>query len=195
MDARWWGLRKPLGQLAPSSTLWFMALMVWSVLGCGTESAGPPSAEGDRGQATATSNKPGQPVVTTDPHAPGAHTLGDALKFSGGQNVEDNAPVATATDLEPSPEQAHVEALQERIVNAGPRDHQILADALRDPDLGIQLIAIDRLGQMPKWDPQARRMLEELRDRASNEGIRLQAAAILRGMPDPAQAGQGVFEQ
>jgi hypothetical protein len=154
--------------------------MVWLLLSCGTEGAGSLGAGGDQGQATATSRatRTGERAVTTVPNAPGARTLGDALKSLGGQDAEEDATGSLVADQEPTPEQAHFQALQQRIANAGPLDHHVLADALREADQGVQLLALDRLGDMP-WDPQARRILEDFQNRETNEGLQRRAADLL----------------
>jgi hypothetical protein len=112
--------------------------------------------------------------------------LADALKSVGArsQGMADDPTEAWSIDDTPSPEQVRLEHLQERLRDAGPGDHAVIAEVLRDPDLSVQLLALDRLSQMPKWDPTARQMLREVRDYSANEAIRRQAAAILQGLPE-----------
>jgi hypothetical protein len=153
MDVQTVGSLKPLRQLAVSLIPWLMALTVWFLFGCGTEGAGPLSAGGDGAPATASSKsvptRAGERSVIMDQNAPGARTLGEALKSLGGQDAEEDATGSLVADQEPTPDQARVQALQQQIANAGPLDHHVLADALREADQGVQLLALDRLGDMP----------------------------------------------
>jgi hypothetical protein len=62
-----------------------------------------------------------------------------------------------------------------------------LAQALQESNVALQLLALDRLGEMAAWDQEARRILEQFRGNARNEeGLRRRAAHLLGAAVHPA---------
>jgi hypothetical protein len=62
-----------------------------------------------------------------------------------------------------------------------------LAQTLQESNLPLQLLALDRLGEMAAWDQEARRILEQFRsDERNEEGLRRRAAHLLSEASHPA---------
>jgi hypothetical protein len=114
--------------------------------------------------------------------------LGDALKAAGEPGTEDEQADAALLDAAPTIDQAHSDAAQhQKILNAVPGERPILAQALQESNVALQLLALDRLGEMAAWDQEARRILEQFRGNARNEeGLRRRAAHLLGAAVHPA---------
>jgi hypothetical protein len=156
-------------------------VVAWALFSCGTDPSGPLN-DGGTGRLAAgleDDRAADTGVAARSPRAAGP-TLADALRSVG--QSSDDAPA----DPESSAEHAHVAAIQQQILNAVPGDHATLAAALREPNVSMQLLALDRLGEMAEWDPEARRLLAAFRHEAGNEGLQRRAADLLSsvsGMP------------
>lgn len=174
-------LRRFVVSVAP----WGISLLVIS---CGTESAAPLSANSDQGStaAGAGTSAPGSGVLSAGEDA--EHTLGSALGSVGKESSGDDRTGLLTADQEPTPEQKRLEAM-EALVHLSPGDHTGLNEALREPDPAIQLVALDRLGEMAQWDAEARRTLEDFRNHEGNAGLQRRAAdllSVLSPLPIPA---------
>jgi hypothetical protein len=130
----------------------------------------------------------GLPGAPSDPNHPAGKTLGDALKAAGESGTADELADATLLDAAPTTDQAQSDAAQrQKILNAVPGDQPLLAQTLQESNLPLQLLALDRLGEMAAWDQEARRILEQFRSNERNEdGLRRRAAHLLSEASHPA---------
>jgi hypothetical protein len=154
--------------------------MAWALFSCGTDPSVPISDGGANHRAAGLEDdRAGDHEAAAQTRGAGGPTLADALT-SAGKTWSDGAPA----DPEPSSaEHAHVAAMQQQILNAVPGDHATLAAALREPNVPMQLLALDRLGEMAEWDTESRRLLEAFRHEAGNEGLQRRAAHLLSSVP------------
>lgn len=165
-------------------------VLACGLLGCGSDSSGPVSDTGANhdvagfDQARRGQDMPGAP---SDPRRPAGKTWGDALKAAGEPGTADELADAALLDAAATDQAQSDAAQQQKILNAVPGDQPLLAQTLQESNVPLQLLALDRLGEMAAWDQEARRILEQFRSNERNEeGLRRRAAHLLSEASHPA---------
>lgn len=166
-------------------------VLAYGLLGCGTDSSEPVSDTGayhDVAGFAPAGRGDGMSGARSDPDHPGGKTLADALMSAGESGTADALTDVALLDMAPTTEQAQSTAAQQhKLLNAIPGDQPILAQALQESNVSLQLLALDRLGEMAAWDQEARRILEQFRSNERNEeGLRRRAAHLLSEASHPA---------